>query len=263
MPCSMSRNSASPSITNSSAGCSMAGVSCATWESTHRGGMETSPASAWSSPRTSANRLDLPAPFGPTRPTFCPGWTFIDASSRRTRAARRRVMLEMRSTDWTPTYAGAGHGDCLDPDFIVVIDGYRRVIGKPRVVEDLRLSRLLRDPRRGDLVVDPPAEVLLARLAEGEPPSEAVGRGIDRAEHVHEAVLLEDAREPVPLGLQEAGRRHVLLPVLHVDFPVGDVPVAADHELAAALSHGGELGQEALHEIVLAHLRLGALHAGW
>src|SRR4051812_22492087 len=98
MPRSTSRSSASPSITNSSAGCATAGVSCATWESTQRGGIETSPASACSSPRMSAKRLDLPAPLGPTRPAFWPGWTFIDASCSRTRAARRRVRSVMRST---------------------------------------------------------------------------------------------------------------------------------------------------------------------
>src|SRR5205807_1882813 len=54
----------------------------------------------------------------------------------------------------------------------------------------------------------------------------------------------------------EAGPLLVRLPVLHVDLLVRDVPVAADHELAAARAHRFQPRQEPLHELVLARLRL-------
>ena len=52
---------------------SAAGVSCATWAICQFGGIEKSPPSACSSPRSTANSVDLPAPFAPTRPAFSPG----------------------------------------------------------------------------------------------------------------------------------------------------------------------------------------------
>ena len=63
---------ASPSCTNSIAGVSTAGVSCATCAIVHFAGMSTSPASWCSSPVSSANRLDLPEPFGPTSADLLP-----------------------------------------------------------------------------------------------------------------------------------------------------------------------------------------------
>src|SRR5690606_2365165 len=56
-----------------------------------------------------------------------------------------------------------------------------------------------------------------------------------RAEHADEAALVEHLRQPGALLGQEAGVLLVALPVLQVDFLVRDIPVAADHELAAGL----------------------------
>ena len=67
--------------------------SCATSPMRQRGGMSTSPASACSRSVSSANRLDLPAPLRPTRPTFSPGLQRDAGASSTTLVPRRRVML--------------------------------------------------------------------------------------------------------------------------------------------------------------------------
>ena len=48
-----------------------------------RFGTETSPSSGCSSPVIIRNSVVLPAPFGPTRPTFSPGLSCIEASTKR------------------------------------------------------------------------------------------------------------------------------------------------------------------------------------
>src|SRR5713226_5016962 len=45
---------------------------------------DVSPSSACSSPTIIRNRVVLPDPFGPTRPTFSPGLSWKDASTNRT-----------------------------------------------------------------------------------------------------------------------------------------------------------------------------------
>src|SRR3954469_24934302 len=47
-------------------------------------GTDTSPSSAVSSPTIRRNRVVLPAPLGPTRPTFSPGLSWKEASMKRT-----------------------------------------------------------------------------------------------------------------------------------------------------------------------------------
>src|SRR6202521_4903515 len=47
-------------------------------------GTVVSPSSACSSPTIIRNRVVLPDPFGPTRPTFSPGLSWKDASTNRT-----------------------------------------------------------------------------------------------------------------------------------------------------------------------------------
>src|SRR3982750_999442 len=47
-------------------------------------GTETSPSSGVSSPTIIRNSVVLPAPFGPTRPTFSPEFSWKDASTNRT-----------------------------------------------------------------------------------------------------------------------------------------------------------------------------------
>ena len=45
--------------------------------------IETCPSSGDSSFMISRKMVDLPAPFGPTRPTFSPRWIAADASTKR------------------------------------------------------------------------------------------------------------------------------------------------------------------------------------
>src|SRR6188508_2794227 len=45
--------------------------------------METSPSSGCSSPTIIRNSVVLPAPFGPTRPTFSPGLSWNEVSTKR------------------------------------------------------------------------------------------------------------------------------------------------------------------------------------
>src|SRR5215471_16814203 len=47
-------------------------------------GTVTSPSSALSSPTIMRNSVVLPDPFGPTRPTFSPGFSWNEASTKRT-----------------------------------------------------------------------------------------------------------------------------------------------------------------------------------
>src|SRR5258706_8661919 len=47
----------------------------------------------------------------------------------------------------------------LSPE--VIVDGQRRMVGEPLRLVDRLLPRLRRDARRGDLVVDAPADVVL------------------------------------------------------------------------------------------------------
>ena len=92
-----SGDATSPSITYSTAGRSSAGVSCATCAMRQWRGSSASPLSACSSPRSSANRLDLPEPLAPMRPMRSPAWTVSSAPSRSGFAPRREA--ELRKTD--------------------------------------------------------------------------------------------------------------------------------------------------------------------
>ena len=47
-------------------------------------GTDTSPSSGPSSPTIMRKSVVLPAPFGPTRPTFSPGLSWKEASTKRT-----------------------------------------------------------------------------------------------------------------------------------------------------------------------------------
>ena len=70
---------------------SVSGMFCATCAMRHCGGTEKSPPSSCSVPLNSANRVDLPAPLRPTRPTFSPGLMVTLAPSSSTLALRRRM----------------------------------------------------------------------------------------------------------------------------------------------------------------------------
>src|SRR5512139_3808107 len=81
----------SPAMTKSVADSLVSGMSCATCAMRHCDGTEKSPLSSCRVPFKSANRLDLPAPLRPTRPTFSPGLIDTEALSSRTLALRRRL----------------------------------------------------------------------------------------------------------------------------------------------------------------------------
>src|SRR3569832_2077753 len=86
-----SANWVSPAMTKSVALSLVSGMSCATCAMRHCDGIEKSPLSSCRVPFSSANRLDLPAPLRPTRPTFSPGLIDTDALSSRTLALRLRL----------------------------------------------------------------------------------------------------------------------------------------------------------------------------
>ena len=61
-------------------------------------------------PRISAKRLDLPQPFGPTRPTLCPGWTVRFAPSSRRLTPRARTRSVRRSIEALKSGRDRAHG---------------------------------------------------------------------------------------------------------------------------------------------------------
>src|SRR6185295_672979 len=117
---------------------------------------------------------------------------------------------------------------------MVVVDDERRVVGETLRLVDRLAPRRGGDARRGDLVVDAPADVLLPGLAAVRPPGVLVGLLVQLAEHIDEAELVEHLRQPGALLGQEARILLVGAPVLQVDFLVRDVPVAAQDELVAS-----------------------------
>src|SRR5271167_2730473 len=62
-------------------------------------GTETSPSSGTSSPTTMRNRVVLPEPLGPTRPTFSPGFSWNEASTKTSCLPYCLLMLEKEIID--------------------------------------------------------------------------------------------------------------------------------------------------------------------
>src|SRR5687767_14649343 len=62
---------------------------------------------------------------------------------------------------------------------VFVIDRQRRVVGEPAPRVDIAAPRPRGDPRGRDLVVDPPAYVLRAGLAQVRPPRVALRAGVE------------------------------------------------------------------------------------
>ena len=60
----------------------MSSTSCLNQPILSRFGTETSPSSGDSSPAIRRNNVDLPEPLGPTRPTFSPAFSCMDASTK-------------------------------------------------------------------------------------------------------------------------------------------------------------------------------------
>lgn len=118
------------------------------------------------------------------------------------------------------------------------------------------------DTGGSDLVVDAPAHVLGPGLAAVAPPGVLLGAGVQLAEDVNEADVIQEAAEPLALFGQEAGVLLVGAPVLQVDFLVGDVPVAAQDDLAAAVLQFLHVAGEGFHEDELALQALFGRGAG-
>src|SRR5712671_1304505 len=113
---------------------------------------------------------------------------------------------------------------------VVIVDRQGRVVGEALLLVDRLLHRSGGNSRGRDLVVDAPADVLRPALAAVGPPGVLVGLGVDAAEDVDEADLVEHLREPRALLRQEARILLVRAPVAQVYFLVRDVPVAAQND---------------------------------
>src|SRR5690606_23040395 len=94
-----------------------------------------------------------------------------------------------------------------------------------------------RDLGRGDLVIDAPAYILGPCLPAVAPPGVGFAQclRVQASVDIDPADFIEDPRQPGAFLWQETAVLHVAFPVLEVDFLVGDVPVAAQDDLASAL----------------------------
>src|SRR4051812_47767238 len=139
---------------------------------------------------------------------------------------------------------------------VVIVDNERRVIGETaRLVDEFPVGGL-RNARRRHLIVDAPTDVLLVCLAPVRPPGVLVGLGIQTAEDIDIAELVEHLREPGALLGQEARVLLVGFPVPEVDLIVRDVPVAAQDELVPALLQLLQMHDELLQEPELRRLAM-------
>src|SRR5258706_13977002 len=154
------------------------------------------------------------------------------------------------------------HPFSRSPKVVVVVDDQGSVIGEAAGLVDRCRARFRSDAGRGDLIVDAPADVLFPRLAAGRPVRVLLRLLVESAKHVDEAQLVEDSGKPGTLFGKEAGILLVAAPVLEVDRLVGDVPVAAENDLAPSATELGEMWQEGLHEPELGRLAGGARGAG-
>src|SRR5688572_4391459 len=145
---------------------------------------------------------------------------------------------------------------------MVVVDDERRMVGKALRLVNRFAPRGRGDGRRGDLVVDAPADIFLPRLAAVRPPGVLVGLVVQLAEHVDEAELVEHAREPGALLGQKARVLLVRAPVLEVDLLVRDIPVAAQDDLVAAIFQLVQMHEERLQETEFRRLAVRAGGAG-
>src|SRR5215831_11414914 len=88
---------------------------------------------------------------------------------------------------------------CCRLQNVIVVDDQRRVIGKAPVLIDRGGARRGSDARRGNLIVDPPADILGPRLTAIRPPGVLLGLLIQLPEHIDESELVEYACEPAAL----------------------------------------------------------------
>lgn len=104
------------------------------------------------------------------------------------------------------------------------------MIAAEDLVVDRGIDDAIAQPRRGDEVVDAPAGIRVARLAQIRPPGvDARALRVKRAERIEEA-RSEELREFAALFISKAGIVMIRLRVLEVDFRMGDIEVAADDD---------------------------------
>src|SRR5688572_8510877 len=152
----------------------------------------------------------------------------------------------------------SGRRACQLAEVVVIVDRQGRMIGEAARLVDRLLHGLGRYGRRGDLVVDAPADILLPGLSPVRPPGVLVRLGVQEPEDVDIAKLVEHLREPRALLRQEAGVLLVALPIPEVDLLVGDVPVAAQDEVVAALLQLAQMDEELLQEAEFGGLAMRA-----
>src|SRR5699024_3584119 len=139
---------------------------------------------------------------------------------------------------------------------LVIVDDQRRVIGKVLAGIDFGRAPTLGQPRRRNLVVDAPADVVFTRPPALGPPGKAIRLRIDPAEDIDHADRPEHLVEPSALLRQKTGVLEVVLPVLQIDFLVGDVPVATDDVVAIVPGQFFQVRAQALHTAELELLAL-------
>src|SRR5690242_18653970 len=137
-----------------------------------------------------------------------------------------------------------------------IVDRVGRMVRETLIAVDRAIADAFAQGRRADLVVDPPSDIALARTATVGPPGVLDRLGLDRTEAVDPAAGVEQKIEPSPLGRQTAGVLLVGGPVLDVVAGVDNVPVAADHVVAAAVEPLVEDRREEIHGLELELLAL-------
>src|SRR3954470_7742969 len=132
------------------------------------------------------------------------------------------------------------------------------MVGEAAALVD-RLARCGSGDARGcDLVIDAPAYVLRVSLPAVRPPRVMAGLRVQAPEHIDEADLIEDMREPGALFGGEAGVLLVRAPVGEVDLLVRDVPVAAQDDFLLAAAKQLQVPRQMLEETQLRGLTVRA-----
>src|ERR1700761_8811688 len=132
-----------------------------------------------------------------------------------------------------------------------IVDDIGRVIGEAFVAVDRAGFQAVAQGRRHYLIVDPPTHVVRTCLPSVGPPGVFDGIGFDRTETVHPAALLEQQVQPCTFFRKATGVFLVGTPVLDVVLGVDDVPVTANHVIAAALEPLIEDRRDPLHHLEL------------
>src|SRR5271156_244603 len=125
----------------------------------------------------------------------------------------------------------------------------------PVLVDRYRAGRG-RYTRRGNLVVDAPADVVCPCLAAVRPPCVLFRLRVDAAKDVDEAQFVEHARKPRPFFWQKTRVLLVAAPVLEVDRLMRDIPVTAKDDLALLPAELEQVRQEAFQKAKFGRLAM-------